>query len=36
MEIKDDIISFLCLIDTVHAYPLKKNRFKHYRIILVG
>ena len=30
MEIKDDIISFLCLIDTMHAYPLKKIRFEHY------
>ena len=27
---KDDIISFLCLIDTMHAYPLKKIRFEHY------
>ena len=33
MEIKDDIISFLCLIDTMHEYPLKKLGLS---IILAG
>ena len=27
---KDDIKSFLCLIDTMHAYPLKRLGFEHY------